>query len=392
MAGKVNPSTARSTIKEISKEISALEASSIISLYEIDLSHIKSNLNLGVSGNLEPHVLRFHNMEAIGQRKIYFRGETYHPTPIITDGFEVSSSGTIPRPTLTFTSFTGIREEAGTSESVKNEYFYSLKRAILELDNMIGAKVTRIRTFYKFLDATNNFEGVGEFTSGLGNNPEFPKEVYYVERKVSEDKDGIQLELASVVDLQNYKIPSRTCLSNRCPWQYRGEGCCYEFKATDNTHAKEQKEAFGATGHLPDFAPPIADDNDDLLSTLITGANKQSLYDPTTVTASSVAEYDSQIKYNVGTVAFVLKDGIRYYYVALKNHPHKGISPPHSLYWVADRCDKSLSSCKLRWGTGGAAKNCKTGTDCSSPSNREATNKFLNFGGFPGTNSKTVTR
>jgi lambda family phage minor tail protein L len=373
MAGKINPETARNTLKDISKEVISLDASSIISLYEIDLSNVKSNLSLSASASIEPYVLRFHNMEVIGQRKIYFRGETYHPMPIITDGFETNSDGTLPRPTLTFTSLKGILEE-----SVGNEYFRSLKRSILELDNMIGAKVTRIRTFYKFLDATNNFEGVGDFTSGLNKNPEFPKETYYIERKVTEDKDGIQIELASVIDLQNFKIPSRLCLANRCPWQYRGEGCCYEFKTAGSS------AVHGATGHLPDFAPPIADDNNDHISGLMdTGIT----YDPTTVTASTVAEYNSTVTYNGGTVVYIEKDGIRYYYVAKKNHPSAGISPPHSDYWVADRCAKSIEACKLRWGSSGAAKKC---TDTSDPCTKAPANKFLNFGGFPGTNSKTV--
>ena len=98
MAGKVNPDTARNTLKDISKEVISLDASAIISLYEIDLSEIKGSLSLGATSSISPDVLRFHNEEAVGQRKVYFRGETYHPMPIITSRFEVSSDGTIPRP------------------------------------------------------------------------------------------------------------------------------------------------------------------------------------------------------------------------------------------------------------------------------------------------------
>ena len=49
MADKITTSQAEDSLKQISKEAIALEASSIISLYEIDLSQVKLNLNLNSS-------------------------------------------------------------------------------------------------------------------------------------------------------------------------------------------------------------------------------------------------------------------------------------------------------------------------------------------------------
>ena len=43
MADKITTSQAEDSLKQISKEAIALEASSIISLYEIDLSQVKLN-------------------------------------------------------------------------------------------------------------------------------------------------------------------------------------------------------------------------------------------------------------------------------------------------------------------------------------------------------------
>jgi len=378
MANKITTSVAQNTLKNISKEVISLESTSIISLYEIDLSSVKSSLNLH-STALPQDILRFHNEESFNQKTIYFRGESYAPMPIIADGFEVNSNGSLPRPTLTLTSLKGILEK---SES--DTYFLSLKRAILELDNMIGAKVSRIRTFYKFLDSANNLEGVGEFTSGFNNNPEFPKETYYVERKVAEDKATIQFELSSVLDLQNFKLPGRLCLANRCPFSYRGEGCSYEFK-TIGTEIEH-----GSTTHLPDFAPPIANDENKNLTGIITGSDGSSLYDPTSVTSSSVIDYTTDLEsrpnntFTAGQVVYVSKENVNYYYVAKKAVP-SGAPPPNSEYWEADRCSKDIDACKMRWGAAGA------GQKYTNPpaTDKGPANTFLPFGGFPGTNTRT---
>ena len=369
MADKITTGDAQNTLKAISREAISLESSAVISLFEIDLSGVKASLNIG-STEISPDVLRFHGNESIGQRKIYFRGEVYHPTPIQTDGFEANSTGSTPRPTLFITSLKGLIEEAAS-----NSYFNSLKRAVLELDNMIGAKVTRIRTFYKFLDAANNLEGVGDFSSGLGKNPEFPKEVYYVERKMAEDPNGIQFELSSTLEMESFKLPGRLCLSTRCTWNYRGEGCCYEFKTKGNA------DLHGSTDQLPDFAPPIANEADELISSSI------STYNPSSVTASSPTPYVSSTAYSATNIVYITKDNINYYYVAKGSVPADN-PPPHTDYWEADRCSKTLNGCKLRWGSSGAAKKC---TDSATPCTKGVAKTLLPFGGFPGTNTKMTT-
>lgn len=383
MPGKINTNTAKDTVKEITKEVHSLEPSAIISLYEIDISNIKKNLHLGSSLTIPEDYLRFHNNNAFGNNTIYFKNETYHAMPIITEGFEVDSGGSVPRPTLSFVSLKSI------NENVSKSNFSALKRAILELDNMIGAKVTRLRTFLKYLDNSNNINGVGQH---VGTNPEFPREIYFVERKISENKQVIQLELSSVLDLENFKLPGRLCLANRCPFIYRGEGCAYEYSAAKNStnllmgsvnNQNNQKNTFGATAILPKFAPPIANDKNEKISSMISG------YDPTNAHENIRGEYSPTLWYPAGDIVYVTKNNVKYYYVAKgdNNQPvPQGASPPNTNYWESDRCSKSLDGCKLRWGANGAAQEV-TGNALRSPSN-----KFLMFGGYPGTNSKTVVQ
>ena len=389
MADKFQPSqVTKNAIKAISSELTSLESSSIVSLYEIDVSEIKLNRNLGVA-DIVPDKIRFHNYESVNQRVITFRGEDYYPLPIIANSFELSSDGSVPRPTLTFAAMTGIDQENEKDEEEESPaYFYrTLKRAILELDNLIGGKVTRIRTFYKFLDASNNFPNMENFSGNAEYNPEFPREIYYVQRKISEDKNGIQLELSSVLDLENFKLPGRLVLANRCPWPYRGEGCCYEYKVAGSA------DAHGSTEHLPAYAPPVGNDANEHMTGLITGANGASLYD-ISASSNSGSLYDIQKSngYTTGDVVYILKENVRYYYVAKTTVPSGVAPPPHTHYWAADRCSKTLKGCKMRWGVNGEAKKCNDGSSSCTSANRIASNTLLPFGGFPGTNSKTVIR
>jgi phage-related protein len=67
---------------------------------------------------------------------VYFGGDGYMSLPITSDGWEVSATGTQPRPTL----------------SVSN-VAKTLLNAINTLGDIVGAKVTRIRTKVRFLDS-----------------------------------------------------------------------------------------------------------------------------------------------------------------------------------------------------------------------------------------------
>lgn len=368
MASKITKGAdARENARNIAKEAISLESSSIVTLYEIDLSNLDAVRNLGATA-LAESTLRFHNIELLNQTVIYFKGDAYHPIPIITDGFEVTSAGALPRPTLTFTSLKAI-------ESVEaNNQFASLKKSILELNNMIGAKVTRLRTYVKFLDASNTaIPGVGQHSTS--SNPEFPRDVFFVERKVAEDKSTIQFELASVMDMENFQLPARICLASRCPWTYRGEGCCYEFKTAGT------ESAHGGTDHMPNYAPPIANQDDELLSSKVSG------YDPYAVSETTPTEYDfgKVGGYSAGDIVYVSRQGVRYYYIAKAAVPAQTNPPPNTNSWEADRCSKTLKGCKLRWGNAGAAKNGSSPSSSNAPAN-----KLLPFGGFPGTNTKAV--
>jgi hypothetical protein len=60
---------------------------------------------------------------------------------------------------------------------------------------------------------------------------EFPREIFYIDRKVVETRDVIEFELAAVFDLISVRAPKRQCISNICQWEYRGPECGYAGNA-----------------------------------------------------------------------------------------------------------------------------------------------------------------
>ncbi len=90
-------------------------------------------------------------------------------------------------------------------------------QVIRELDDLVGAKVTRRRTLGKYLDGEAEADTLQEF----------PIDVFYIERKTQENSMVISWQLASVLDLEGVKLPRRIITQNYCQWKYRGSECGY---------------------------------------------------------------------------------------------------------------------------------------------------------------------
>jgi len=389
----------------VSKEISLLEPSSIVILYEIDVTDILENFKLDINFGMVPSILRFHNMQPFRGRSILFGAGTeagnaniYYSIPIMTEGFETSAQGDVPRPLLTLASIPAINE--AHKEYPAATPFSNLKTAILQLNNLINAKVTRIRTHFKFLHHSNveessfpeDFDG---WNNAIRRPPELSREIYYVQRKTIEDKETIQFELSSVIDIESFKLPGRLCLASRCPFFYRGEGCCYEYKAASGSADEtEQKDTFeqDAQARMPTSAPAIATEADILMVDEVPELVFPSFTLPGYVITNTPSAYDKTSTYERGQVVFIKKDGIKYYFVSKGGddanvgpspgfHVPAGALPPDSTYWVSDRCSKSIDGCKLRWASSGGAS--WSGTD-----HAKFAEGFLRFGGFPSLGTK----
>ena len=158
--------------------------------------------------------------------QIVYAGDTYIALPVEANGFEFKGDGTLPRPTL----------RIANTNSFVSAVLLSVNETTPGND-LTGAKLTRIRTLSRFLDAENFDNNSNPYgTPDASDTGQMPKEVYYVDRKISENRDLVEFELASVFDLEGVTAPRRLALDNICQWTYRGPECGYtgeEFTEND---------------------------------------------------------------------------------------------------------------------------------------------------------------
>jgi len=179
------------SLDPIIDDLQGLNPSAIIELFELELDS-------ALHGSQTTMTYRFHagsNLNANGE--IIWQSNTYLRYPVEASGFAFQK-GQLPRPQLTVSNTLSL-----------------LTAVMLEVNevtagnDLTGAKVTRIRTLAKFIDAAN-FSG-GSNPYGTPANNEFPREIYYIDRKAVENRDIVTFELASVSDLAGIRLPKRQC-------------------------------------------------------------------------------------------------------------------------------------------------------------------------------------
>jgi len=203
-------------------------------------------------------ILRWHSGKNENLHDIVWKGDVYTSFPVEADGFEWSGKGSIPRPTLTVANITSY-----------------LTGILGTYEDLIGSKVTRKRTFAKYLDAYCYVEGesLGGVCSGeTGGEPfssnqsdclnsainggagswvaydadscasdsgtwysneaaddtaDFANEIWYIDRKSTETRTHVEFELTAAYDVAGVKLPARSVVANLCPWVYKGTECGY---------------------------------------------------------------------------------------------------------------------------------------------------------------------
>ena len=142
-------------------------------------------------------VYRFHAGSSLKDNgEIVWAGNSYQRFPVKAEGFAFQK-GQLPRPTLT------VSNALGTITAILLNV-----NAVTTGNDLTGATVTRIRTLAKFLDAVN-FEGNTNPYGTPDPNAEFPQEIYFLDRKITENRDLVQWEAISALDLVNVKLPKR---------------------------------------------------------------------------------------------------------------------------------------------------------------------------------------
>ena len=148
---------------------------------------------------------RFHAGSSLNANgEFVWAGNTYQRFPVQAEGFAYQK-GQLPRPTLT------VSNALGTITAI-----LAAVNAVTTGNDLTGATVTRIRTLARFLDAVN-FPGDINPYGTPDNTAEFPQEIYKIDRKSAENRDTVQFELASVLDLAGIRAPNRQCTRAEFP-------------------------------------------------------------------------------------------------------------------------------------------------------------------------------
>ena len=183
-------------------ELNKINPSSIIELFELELT-VGLHIPAGNPNNLDT-VFRFHagaNLNNFGQIK--FNNNLYQRVAVQIEGFEDTGKGTVPRPTLTFSNLGGITKD-GTVMTMSD--FLAIVNLTTPGNDLLDAKVTRLMPLASALD-NDNFVGDNPF--GTPSTDRLQDRIYFIDRKSIENRQVVQFELVSVLDMQNKRIPAR---------------------------------------------------------------------------------------------------------------------------------------------------------------------------------------
>ena len=185
-----------------------MSSSAIVSnLQNINPSAIIELFSLQLDNNLHgaTTVYRFHAGSSLKDNgEIVWAGNSYQRFPVKAEGFAFKK-GMLPRPTLT------VSNALGTITAI-----LAAVNATTAGNDLTGATVTRIRTLARFIDAVNFPSNVIPYGTP-DPTAEFPQEIYKIDRKSAENRDVVQFELASVLDLAGIRAPQRQCTRAEFP-------------------------------------------------------------------------------------------------------------------------------------------------------------------------------
>jgi lambda family phage minor tail protein L len=172
--------------RAVAAEVQRLSTDALVHLYTLDATGIGIDLVLRwtpsvIDGSTVPRALSFDGIQ-------------YTPYPIEAEGFEWRGKGPAPRPRVRVSNIGNV---AGS--------------LIVGYDDLVGAKVTRLRTFARFLDGFPNADP----TSFI------EPDVWFIERKVTHNPVQIEWELSSILDQQGRRLPGRQCMREVCTRAYR---------------------------------------------------------------------------------------------------------------------------------------------------------------------------
>ena len=391
------------------KEVQSLEQDSgLVILYEIELSS-SSKAFFAPAKDTDLQDIQMYDFDTHNQLN------TYKAIPLTGEGFEVTSTGTSPRPVITFSNVTtDFETEVGTTD----------------FQSLIGKKMIRRRTLAKYLKD-------GSADTGSGNAPiEFPRQTWVIDRVEQENAMEIAFELSSPFSVEGLVLPYRVIGHNACPWVFQGASPTKSVSARRGGCTWHDEGKYNING--TSYSVYVNEDDEYIIpsstsfTTYSSGTKAANSYHKTTTTLgttsgvrryksdgtvdtsadnSTVNNYWQAIKstsqapsdsasdwsrvrvfgdYNASTTYYAYTDDRYNDYVKATTGTAfmwktkitgSGNAPAHGKYFRrGDVCGKRLNSCQCRYGF----DPINSGTASSTGNATKNTEFVLPFGGFPG--------
>jgi lambda family phage minor tail protein L len=281
----------------ITKEGLLNNPSTLISLYELD------GTSIGLST-----IYRFYDGSNNNYKPLTFNGVEYTPFPIKVEGLDYDGKGSLPRGTLTVSNINGF-----------------VSSLLLENRQLNRAKFSRIRVYARFIDNVNFSENLNPYGTP-DPTAAFEADIFFINRKISENKDIVSFELVTSLEVQDVKLPNRSILANICPFKFRDSTSC------------------GYAG------TPISDSANKLFQG---GAGTYGF------TLVDKGQWSAATTYNQGDYTYIVSTlpqtlNDKLYYVCNVNGTVGSNSGPliNPNLWIGDVCTKSIAGCKLHFSTG----------------------------------------
>ncbi len=161
----------------------------LVELYDLDTSYAE-NIYGTPSGGAVYHW----TSGTLEGQIVTFGGVAYQPMPIEGSDWAWSGQGILPTPKLRISNIGGLAAAL-----------------VIAYPDLLGAKVTRTRTYYDFLDGQPNADPTAIFE----------QDIYSIDRKSNHTKSYIEFELAAAMDQQGQKLPKRVAVRDGCDLTYR---------------------------------------------------------------------------------------------------------------------------------------------------------------------------
>ena len=167
-------------MSDFQQENQKLSTDPVVEMFEFDATALGGGVYRFYSG-------------APSDATLVWQGNLFVPMPIEASGWEFSGKGSLPTPTM----------------RVSNVHLL-MSSIIQNTGDPLGATITRWVTYEKFLD------------TGSDSDPSaYRKEIYQIERRVSQDEVMVEFELSAAIDQDGRKLPGRQVVRTFCNHRYR---------------------------------------------------------------------------------------------------------------------------------------------------------------------------